>query len=178
MGAFHCLGSALGVFISCHGNRRRKKQTVSVAGSADNVTRAVASLKHLFLYYRNEHVFPGIEHSVELALPDGLSWAVLSSLISVAKLRHIKNNFGVSLALPLEHTLNPNVVILGDKAKCQMAHAHLSWLLIEATAHVKRCQRLGWTAVEQWRLSDGAYDFWGEEPEDEPWMAPYMYKRT
>merc|ERR1711971_1106583 len=112
---FDSMRSALDVCISTDLDHQRKKGTVRVQGSADNVKAAIASLKHLFMYYHDEYVMPGVDH-VEFALPDGFGWDRLPLCLSDQELRHIRKNWRVFLVLPFEHSLNANIVILGDNA--------------------------------------------------------------
>jgi len=176
-GPYARMACILDVSIRSYEDKRRKNSIVSVEGSASDVTEAVAALDHLFTYYHNQYVMPHADHK-ELALPHGFPMDRLELLFGHHELKHIRRNWSVEVVLPSEHSRNNSIVIIGDTANRERVHAYMSTLLLEENQHVKMCQRLGWSAVERWGLSDEAYDFWGEEPDDEPWMSQYMYRRS
>lgn len=156
---------------------RNETCKIKVAGSASGVPQAIGILKELFMYYCTELTHPGLVHE-EVILPFQMHRCEMMQCFSQGELRHIQKNWRVWVHSPLDYLQNDDFVIVGEPADVLKAKAYMEKVGIAAGEHMRRCQRLGRDAVENWGISDEADDFWGEEREEDAWMSSYMYRRT
>eukprot|EP00812_Abedinium_dasypus_P012798 NODE_6305_length_516_cov_66.143167.p3 GENE.NODE_6305_length_516_cov_66.143167~~NODE_6305_length_516_cov_66.143167.p3 ORF type:complete len:107 (+),score=49.84 NODE_6305_length_516_cov_66.143167:3-323(+) len=83
------------------------------------------------------------------------------------ELRHIQKNYGVRVYIPREHSLNYNVVIVGEESGVTRAKAYVEKTVLAA-------QSAG-TGRDRTRVESAGQQ---QEEEEEDWMKQYMYKRA
>mmetsp|Transcript_39143 Transcript_39143/g.88172 ORF Transcript_39143/g.88172 Transcript_39143/m.88172 type:complete len:117 (+) Transcript_39143:246-596(+) len=115
------------------------------------------------MYFHHPITHPDTVHE-EVEVPE---WSV-RFLIGKggSELKHIQNNYKVKMNVPREHSLNKNVVIVGEQWNVERAKAYVEKVLWNAEHAPRGRDREG-----------TADDGWGDEEEVEDWMKDYMYKR-
>merc|ERR1719433_666112 len=106
-----------------------KKYKVTLAGSAAAVEKAKDVINDIIMYYHHPITHENMVHE-EIEVP---GWC-LSYIIGKAgsELRHIQNNFQVKVNVPREQSVNKNVVIVGEKDRCERAKAYIEKVLWNA----------------------------------------------
>lgn len=139
-----------------------KKYKVSVAGSAPSVSKALVVINNIATYSHDELTHPGQVHA-EMEIEEHKRRFVIGRQGS--EMRHIQNNYKVKVNIPREHSLCPNVLIVGEADQVAKAKAYIKKVLQNAEQPKGRE-----------RNDEG--DVWGEEEAEEGWMKAYMVKRN
>jgi len=138
-----------------------KKYKIMIAGSAEKVEKAKATINNIVMYYHDEVTHPGEVHE-ECVVEEWMYSYIIGK--GGSEMKHIQRNYKVKMYIPREFSANQNVVIVGERNDVDRAKAYVEKVL--------------WKAVNEPRgrekVDDG--DTWGNE-ETEPWMEQYMYKR-
>jgi len=139
-----------------------KKYKVTLAGKSQDVEKARAVINNIMMYSHDELTHPGLVHE-ELEI-EAWAWRYIIGT-GGSEMKHIQNNFKVKVNIPREHSLNQQVLVVGENDAVYRAKAYI--------------ERLVWNAEHKTtgrdKVDNG--DIWGDEEEEEPWMKQYMYKR-
>ena len=95
---------------------------VEVSGSKVAVDTAVASIRTILRFYHSEATHPGLVHE-EMVVPQDCYGILIGPKGS--NLNHINSNFGVSVNIPRDISVNKNVVVVGAPRAVAKAAAYI-----------------------------------------------------
>lgn len=134
---------------------------ITIAGSREGVALAKQIIKEITEVFHHSITHPGVVHNT-VAVPERYYNVIIGTKGS--EIRHIQNNFKVSVKIPNETSSFRDVMVLGQPAECEAAIRYIQKL-------VEKVQE-----KEQMREQE---KFAGEEEEsyDEELMNRYVYSR-
>jgi len=139
-----------------------KKYKVGLAGSAQAVEKAKNVINNIMMYSHDELTHPGVVHE-ELEI-ESWAWRYIIGTAG-SEMKHIQNNYKVKVSIPRDHSLNQQVLVVGERDPVERAKAYI--------------EKLVWNAEHKTtgrdKVDNG--DVWGDEEPEEEWMKQYMYKR-
>merc|ERR1711920_24053 len=101
-----------------------KKFKVTIAGQPDKVEKAKKCIDDILMYYHSEITHPGQVHEqLDITADDPNLRFIIGKAGS--ELKHIQNNYKVSMNIPREHSANQNVVLVGEKVDVERAKAYI-----------------------------------------------------
>lgn len=145
------------------------KVKITVAGSRECVASGKAVIKQITELYYSPLTHPGIEHR-EIDVPERLLSLVIGPKGS--EIRHIENNFKVSLYIPNADSVNKAVVVVGSAQGVVLAERYVQKIVSQAGKDESQLADTMKDWVDERDLDEAAAG--GAQPE---WMADYMYTR-
>lgn len=139
-----------------------KKFKITLAGSAKQVEEAKEVINSIVMYGHHEVTHPGEVHS-EIEV-DNFSLRYIIGK-GGSEMKHIQKNWNVKLGIPRDHSINQNVLVIGELASVERAQAYIEKVIWNANQPKGRDRQ------------DGAADDGNGDEEVEDWMRPYLYKR-
>jgi rRNA processing protein Krr1/Pno1 len=135
---------------------------ITLAGPHPKVAEAKKLIHELMENYITSVTHPGLV-SREMDVPSSLYNVIIGT--KGAEIRHIENNFKVSVYIPNEYSINKRVVIVGEAKPVTSAAAYIQKIMDKATQD-KEAAIL-------------ASDAWAEHESDatepvEEWMSQYL----
>ncbi len=135
---------------------------ISLAGPRDAVALAKQIIGAITEFYHHPVTHPDVVH-VLVDVPDKYYNVIIGSKGS--EIRHIQNNFKVSVKIPNETTVFRSVLVIGVARACELAKNYIE-KLVETTV-----------AKEELRTSDKWDADNDEDPVDED-LSQYIYSRN
>jgi hypothetical protein len=142
---------------------------IGIAGDRENINRAKEVIREIMTYYHSPITHPGYVH-VSLDIPSRMFNTIIGP--KGGEIRHIQNNFKVSVHIPNSNSLTQHVIVVGDdSAHVDNAVRYIQKIIQQIITEEAKTATVVDTWNEQSDLSAG-----GEEPEPE-WVSQYMYNR-
>jgi len=154
---------------------------ILIAGPREKVAQAKSVIKEITEFYHSPITHPGIIHAV-IDCPERLHNLTIGPKGS--EIRHIENNFKVSVYIPNAETVNKSVVVVGENDGVTAAHRYICKIISQAgneEASAAAGFRKDWGGsgvTKEGKGKTGKTEADGEEEgPDEEWMKEYMYSR-
>jgi len=145
-----------------------KKLKVGFAGKKPDVEKAKEVVSDILMYGHHEITHPGVAHSSCTVEPHQTRFIIGKG---GSEMKHIQNSYRVKVSIPNEHSVNQDLLVVGEPKNVEHAIKYIENAIIAAEER----------AASGGRSRDGGggggEDYWGEEEQAEPWMSQYMYKR-
>lgn len=150
------------------GRDHPSKVKIAVAGPKEQVAAAKVVLHEIQSVYHSEITHPGVVH-VEIDVPERMFNFIIGPKGS--EIRHIENNFKVSVFIPNADSLNKSVVVVGPPVGVESSERYIRKIISQVGTEESAAAEVmqGWTDV-----ADPVVD----AETDEPWMSEYMYDRS
>eukprot|EP01041_Mallomonas_annulata_P010760 gene10759-22479_t len=150
------------------GRDQTTKVKIGIAGPKDKVALAKNVIHEIEQFYHSNITHPGVTHA-EIDVPDRMFNYIIGPKGS--EIRHIENNFKVSVYIPNSDSLNKAVVVVGAPACVEGGERYIRKIIAQAGTDESAASETmqGWTDVT---------DAGVEAAADEPWMGEYMYDRN
>lgn len=145
------------------------KVKITIAGSRDCVAAAKVVINQITELYYSPVTHPGTEHR-EIDVPDRLLSLVIGPKGS--EIRHIENNFKVSLYIPNADSVNKAVVVVGGEQGVLQAERYIQKIVSQAGKDESQLAESMKDWVDERDVDDGTAA--GAQAE---WMSEYMYTR-
>merc|ERR1719382_1882873 len=110
---------------------KEKKYKVTVAGKPADVEKAKNVIESILMYYHHEDVHPDVIHEELEVGKDDFNLRFLIGR-GGSELRHIQNNYKVSLNIPRDYSANQKVVLVGEKDAVDRAKLYIDKLMYSA----------------------------------------------
>lgn len=133
---------------------------VGIAGTKEGIAVAKQIITQITEMYYHPVTHPGFSHLL-VDVPEKYYNFVIGTKGS--EIRHIQNNFRVSVKIPDRNTLFQSVLIVGEATNCENASRYISKIVSQAEAR---------------EVTAAATDHWGDDEEvyDED-LSRYIYPR-
>ncbi|CAE7660075.1 SCP160, partial [Symbiodinium microadriaticum] len=171
--SIRALQDKLSVRVSIPPNAGKDGKTnvrIGLAGERDNIAQAKEVIREIMTYFHSPLLHPGIVHT-GLALPTRMYNQIIGAKGS--EIRHIQNNFKVSVHIPNAESALQEVLVVGEKSGVDSAVRYIEKIVAQITAEESAVADVNDSWSDQ-KSADGASE--GQEA-DEPWMKDYMYNR-
>jgi plasmid stabilization system protein ParE len=141
---------------------------IGLAGGRDNIAQAKEVIREIMTYYHSTVVHPGIVHT-GLTIPSRMYNMIIGAKGS--EIRHIQNNFKVSVHIPDADSAVQDVLVVGEKSGVDQAVRYIQKIVAQITAEESAVADVNDT------FQSGEGDAADGEGKDEAWMSEYMYNR-
>eukprot|EP00607_Mallomonas_marina_P000152 CAMPEP_0182428070 /NCGR_PEP_ID=MMETSP1167-20130531/20995_1 /TAXON_ID=2988 /ORGANISM="Mallomonas Sp, Strain CCMP3275" /LENGTH=500 /DNA_ID=CAMNT_0024610723 /DNA_START=82 /DNA_END=1584 /DNA_ORIENTATION=- len=143
------------------------KVKITVAGPKDQIGAAKAVISEIENVYHSEITHPGLVHA-EIDVPDRMLNFIIGPKGS--EIRHIENNFKVSVFIPNTDSVNKAVVVVGPSVGVESSERYIRKIIAQVGSDENAAADVmqGWSEVTE--SPPGAET-------DEAWMGEYMYDR-
>ena len=182
--SIHTLKDQLGVHVTIPSGTSRNNDTkvkILIAGPKEKVAQAKTVIKEITEFYHSSVTHPGVVHAV-MDCPDRLHNLIIGPKGS--EIRHIENNFKVSVYIPNAETVNKSVVVVGESEGVSAAHRYMCKIISqagneEASAAAGFHKDWGVAGNKEGKVKGGKADVnEADEGPEEEWMKEYMYSRS
>ena len=137
---------------------------ITVAGIKDKVQQAKDIITELTKYFHTSVTHPGQIH-VEMDVPAALYSYIIGARGS--EIKHIQNNFKVSVHIPNADTVAKNVLVVGDPVGVKGAEKYIQKIIDQAIADKEHAEKM----ADSWVDGEGE----PEEAGHEQWMDAYVH---
>lgn len=141
---------------------------IGLAGARDNIAQAKEVIREIVTYYHSPVVHPGIVH-VGLTIPSRMFNQIIGAKGS--EIRHIQNNFKVSVHIPDSDSAVQEVLVVGEKSGVDQAVRYIQKIVAQITAEESAVADVNDSFMK------GEEDDSAGHEQDEAWMSEYMYNR-
>lgn len=136
---------------------------VFLAGPKEGIAQAKSIITQITELYYHPVTHPGVVH-VNLDVPEKYFNYIIGTKGS--EIKHIQNNFKVSVKIPDRNTVFQSVLVIGEHTNCDHAVRYINKLISQVDAREEER-----AAEDQWGTKDGEEDY------DEELMNRYVYSR-
>jgi predicted RNA-binding protein YlqC (UPF0109 family) len=157
-----------GVKISIPPNNDAKtKVRIGLAGTPEGIIEVKTIIGEIMTYFHSEVTHPGVIHQT-MDVPERMYNMIIGS--RGAEIKHIQNNFKVSVHIPNAESTIKDVLIVGQKAGVDGAIKYIEKIVSNLTQEEAKAESIAETWNEQQATAE-------ETTGDEPWMDQYSYNR-
>lgn len=144
-----------------------KEQSVIIllAGSPSKISEAKKLINELMQYYHTSVTHPGFVHN-EMNVPSPLYNLIIGK--GGSEIRHIQNNFKVSVYIPNADSVTQNVLVVGESRNVTQASNHIQRIIDKA----KEDKEAAMIAADSW----AEHETEREDDVEEEWMKAYVKK--
>lgn len=139
---------------------------VELAGHRAKVAEAKRLIKELMQYFHTPETHPGVVHN-EMDVPSALYNIIIGK--GGSEIKHIQNNFKVSVHIPNAESVNQNVVVVGELKNVTQACNYIQKIIDKATEDKEAAV----IAADSWAEHETEK---GAEANEEEWMKQYLKK--
>jgi polyribonucleotide nucleotidyltransferase len=150
------------ISIPPHGENKMKVR-VGLAGTPEAINETKSIINDIMTYYHSEATHPGVIHK-EIDVPERMYNMIIGARGS--EIKHIQNNYKVSVHIPNEESVVKNVLVVGQKNAVEGATKYIEKIVSNLNEEEANVMRI----AEDWNEQAN------EEEADEPWMSQYTYK--
>ncbi len=168
--SIRALQDKLGIRISIPPNAGKDNANVKIgiAGDRENITRAKDVIREIMTYYHSPITHPGWVH-VSLDIPSRMYNSIIGS--RGGEIRHIQNNFKVSVHIPNVNSLTQHLIIVGDNlGNVENASRYVQKIVQQ----IMTDEATNATVVDTWNEQNDLTSTTEDEPE---WVSQYVYNR-
>lgn len=136
---------------------------VILAGPKEGIAQAKQIITQITELYYHPVTHPGVVH-VNLDIPEKYFNFIIG--VKGSEIKHIQNNFKVSVKIPDRNTVFQTVLVIGEHANCENAVRYINKLVTQVDSREQER-----AAEDQWGSKDGEEDY------DPDLMNRYVYSR-
>lgn len=157
-----------GVKISIPPNNDAKtKVRIGLAGTAEGIVEAKSIMSDIMTYFHSEVTHPGVIHQT-MDVPERMFNMIIGS--RGAEIKHIQNNFKVSVHIPNAESTIKEVLVVGHKSGVDSAVKYIEKIVANLNQEEAKAMSVAETWNEQQSTEDPAEG-------SEPWMDQYSYNK-
>lgn len=144
----------------------KSKVRIGLAGSVEGIAEAKNIITEITTYYHSEVTHPGVVHAA-LDIPERMYNMIIGT--KGAEIKHIQNNFKVSVYIPNADSVIKGVLVVGLKNGVDAATKYIQKIVANLVEEEAQANSIAETWSEQ-QVAE-------EQSSDEPWMDQYSFKR-
>ena len=138
---------------------------ILLAGPPSKVSETKKLIKELMQYYHTSLTHPGLVHN-EINVPSPLFNLIIGK--GGSEIKHIQNNFKVSVYIPNAESVTQNVLVVGESRGVTQASNYIQKIIDQATVDKEAAM----IAADSW----AEHETEREDETEEEWMKAYVRK--